>query len=152
MAATIPLIALADRHGQDMPLAARLAAAIALPALLAATMPGTHIVKNAGILTGFLCGAMICDGRVDFNPSNTMVAAFAKTLLGLWMVFVIRNGLKNVFPQHAVFDYLRYLLIGLWCTLAAPYVFSRIASLKGRSPDPSPAGNGEEPPSLPPDR
>jgi membrane-associated phospholipid phosphatase len=76
---------------------------------------------------GFLLGAGISYLLENRLVKMKLAAKWGKRavafVLGLGGVIVVQIGLKAIFPEHDLFDALRYALIAVWGFLAAPYLF-----------------------------
>ncbi len=108
-----------------------IAAALIVPYLLFKVLPGNDVAKSLGVLSGFIVGLLLEAGHVDFNPKNGYFPHAAKILIGFTGIVLIKAGIKPLLPEIPASDYFRYWLIGIWVTLFAPYIFSRIKPLRG---------------------
>ena len=104
---------------------ALIAAATLLPYILFLLLPGHELVKALGVLSGFLVGVILEREIVDFHPAAALPMHLAKIAIGLAGVFAIQIGLKALLPGIAASNYLRYWVMGIWVTLAAPWLFVR---------------------------
>jgi len=86
--------------------------------------------KSLGVLSGFLAGYILEKGRVDFVPRNKLIPTITKLIIGFSGLFLIKSGVKALLPHMAAVDYFRYWLIGIWITFFAPYLFSKLPSLR----------------------
>lgn len=102
----------------------RVAAAFAAPWLLLLLNRGPEAVKMVGALSGFSGGAALADAAAPQQRRERWWRLAAKAMLGLAGVFLVRAGLKAVFPSGLVFDGLRYTLVGLWSGFVVPWLFS----------------------------
>ena len=84
------------------------------------------LVKGAGTFAGFLVGYAIETGFVRFSEKAPGWKQAVKFVLGLMVTLGLKEGLKLIFPSAPAFDFLRYLLLGLWITVGAPLVFSAL--------------------------
>ena len=84
------------------------------------------LVKGAGTFAGFLVGYAIETGFVRFSEKAPGWKQAVKFVLGLMVTLGLKEGLKLIFPHAPAFDFLRYLLLGLWITVGAPLVFSAL--------------------------
>jgi len=85
----------------------------------------------AGTFFGMLAGLVWLAGRGGFQTKGLWWKLILRYLLGVAGIFIIRYGLKAIFPggETAVayfFGYLRYSVIGFWVTGGAPWAFIRI--------------------------
>lgn len=81
-------------------------------------------VKSAATISGFLIGYSLETNFIRFDVKAPVWKQVVKFILGIVVVLVLKEGLKLLFPQAPVFDFLRYLILGLWITVGAPLVFS----------------------------
>ena len=82
------------------------------------------LVKTAGTFSAFLIGYSIESRWIKFETKAAFAKQTVKFLLGIAVTLALKEGLKMLFPEGAVFDYLRYLIIGLWITVGAPMIFN----------------------------
>lgn len=104
-------------------------ASIAIPSgLLAAASLRPGLADGLANILGFLAGAFIGRHiertRVRFQEAAPFAVQVYKVLVGLAGVMALRYGLKAVFPAGPVFHMLRYLIIALWVTAGAPWLFA----------------------------
>jgi len=120
--------------------AAWLPLTLVIPALAAAYgwRDSADLVKGAGTFGGFLVGYAIETGFVRFSEKAPAWKQAVKLLLGVAVTLGLKEGLKPLFPAAPAFDFLRYLLMGLWITVGAPLVFSalRLSAAPGRREQP----------------
>ena len=110
-------------------LVAQLGLALAVPAVLAALFPDRGAVTAMGTLAGAGCGMAIALRRLPLDAGGALWQRIARLLVGLVVLVGLYVGLKEVFPGEAsslyiVFRFVRYLLLGLWVTLGAPWLFA----------------------------
>lgn len=100
-------------------------------AATAASIAGLYVFREAnyykvtGALTGFLAGYLIEPRYIGFDVRASLVIQVFKLAFGLLMLFLLRLILKLVFPELLIFYFLRYMILILWVTIAAPYIFKR---------------------------
>jgi len=80
-------------------------------------------VKSAATISGFLIGYSLETNFIQFDVKAPAWKQVLKFILGIVVVLVLKEGLKQLFPQAPIFDFLRYLILGLWITVGAPLVF-----------------------------
>lgn len=99
-----------------------------IPALAAAFVwrDSADLVKGAGTFSGFLIGYTVESSFLQFSEKAPFLKQAVKFALGLAVVLMLKEGLKLLFPEAPAFDFLRYLLMGLWITVGAPLVFSAL--------------------------
>jgi len=85
--------------------------------------------KLTGAYMGFWVGAILEDRYVGFNPRyGKAVFQTLKVLGGLALVLVIKEGLKPLLPDMAIFDILRYGMIGLASSYVVPAICQRFST------------------------
>ncbi|MHB1393802.1 MAG: phosphatase PAP2 family protein [Clostridia bacterium] len=95
--------------------------ALALIGLLA--FKDANYYKVVGALTGLLIGYLIEPHFIKFEVKASFPNQILKVVFGLAVVYAIRLFLKIVLPEILISDYLRYLILLLWITIAAPLLF-----------------------------
>lgn len=100
----------------------RAAGAFLFPLLLLLVEHTPDGVKLVGVFAGFSGGAVLAEDLVRFPRVEGGGRQVVKTLFGLAGLFVLRAGLKTVFPAGLLFDGLRYGLMGLWVGLLVPWL------------------------------
>lgn len=101
----------------------QLALAIVIPLALLALHFTADTAKSLGVLLGFYTALVIENKFVRFATRAVMWKQIVKFALGLGVLLALRFGLKAIFPEHALFDLLRYALMGAWVGVGAPWVF-----------------------------
>lgn len=77
--------------------------------------------KVSGISLGLVAGYFFQERHVRFNPAGgSTLQKILRYVLGLAITVGLLPGLKAVFPEHLVFDYLRYGIIGFWVAFLWP--------------------------------
>jgi len=114
------------------------AALVAVWALALRNTVDDTLWQAAGALLGFWIG-IICQRRtVDFAVPHGWRRAAIACVLGLGVVFGLRIGLKAAFAELAVAepiaDMARYVVITLWLTWFAPWLFVVLGLAERRSP------------------
>ncbi len=84
------------------------------------------LVKTIGTFSGFLIGYSVESSFIRFDTQASFLKQAVKFVLGMAVVLALKEGLKLLFPQTAVFDFLRYLILGIWITVGAPAVFNLV--------------------------
>lgn len=91
----------------------------------------SDVATVAGLFFGMLVGVVWMAGQGGFEPKGLWWKLVLRYLLGVAVVFIIRSGLKIIFPsgENALayfLGYLRYMVIGFWVTGGAPWIFIRV--------------------------
>jgi membrane-associated phospholipid phosphatase len=99
----------------------------------------TGIISNAAILFGLASGALWLWRRGGFNVHGTLLQLLLRYVIGLVGVILFWYGLDQVFPGNDDLlgyglRYIRYALVGLWVSGAAPAVFIRLGLAKPKTP------------------
>lgn len=77
----------------------------------------------AGGFIGFAIGYYVEKKYVGYDVKAVWWIQVIKIILGLGIAFGFKEGLKLVFPDEIFFDFLRYLTVGVWAALGAPFIF-----------------------------
>ncbi len=80
----------------------------------------------AGGFIGFALGYFLEKRYVKYSVEAKPMIQVLKVLLGIIIALAIKEGLKLIFPDILIFDFIRYLLIGGWAALGAPYIFKYV--------------------------
>lgn len=99
-----------------------------IPAIAAAIVWREYadLIKTAATFSGFLIGYMVETSLIRFDAKAPLWKQTVKLALGLAVTLALKEGLKLLFPQTSGFDFLRYVILGLWITVGAPIVFSAL--------------------------
>lgn len=72
--------------------------------------------------------------QTDFSTKGSILNKVLRVLIGVVGIFAIRSGLKAVFPKLAIFNFIRYSLIGLWAFYFYPLLGAKVGLFEaGRS-------------------
>lgn len=130
-------------RGEHQGLLFKLSLSVLIPALaltLSGMLSGGEVASLtwviAGAYGGLLAGSALEEAFVGFNPRTGGPAAqVLKLVVGLAMVLAVKEGLKLILPDSGLGDMIRYWLVAVAATLAAPWVFHRfIASPPSSAP------------------
>jgi len=101
-------------------------------------LPGRELLMPAGILLGLGAGYCLNRRYVDFTSGETLgrtgivkyLILLVRFLLGITGFMLIYIVLGKILPrdgggQH-LFGFIRYALVGLWVSVAAPWVFVKL--------------------------
>lgn len=80
----------------------------------------------AGGFIGFSIGYFLEKRYVKFEVKAKPIIQVLKVVLGLMVALLIKEGLKFVFPEVLLFDFIRYFMIGIWAAYGAPLVFKYV--------------------------
>jgi len=106
--------------------------------LMIVYLPGRELLMPAGILLGLGAGYCLNRRYVDFSAGQTLgrtgaakiLILFVRFLLGMTGFVLIYVALGKIFPREGanrnLFSFIRYALVGLWVSVAAPWVFVKL--------------------------
>ena len=98
-----------------------------IPVLIgAAVIQGETYYKLAGALVGFLTGYFIEDKYIHLDVRAGYRIQVLKCSFGILMAMALKSGLKLLLPELLFSDFLRYMILCLWVTVGAPFVFTRL--------------------------
>lgn len=102
--------------------------AFALAALAIAADPSSNAVSGASAFAGFGAGLALTHRYVPFSAGGPLRQRAVRFSVGVVFIVVLFFGLRVVFPQegevlYVPFRILRYLMIGLWISFGAPWLF-----------------------------
>ncbi|MGD2105688.1 MAG: hypothetical protein PVJ55_11310 [Anaerolineae bacterium] len=88
-------------------------------------------VSLAAILLGAGIGMTLLRRYVDYRARGPLWIRVARFLLGFVVLLVLRFGLKALSAEapeslHLALRFARYAILGLWISLAAPWLFNRL--------------------------
>jgi membrane-associated phospholipid phosphatase len=88
----------------------------------------TDALTSSGTLFGAAVGLVFARRYVSFSVSGPWWQRIVRFLIGIIILFGLYLGLKAVFPPDgtasgATFRFLRYVLLGAWLVLGAPWLF-----------------------------
>jgi len=124
------------------PLRWQVGLAIAAPAALAALFPDRGAITATGALAGSCGGMAITSHRLAMDPGGAAWQRVLRLACGLLVLFILYVGLKMIFPPESsavylVFRFVRYVLLGAWVTLGAPWLFTVLRLMPGRATRPA---------------
>lgn len=79
--------------------------------------------KAAGASLGFLLGYFVEPRYINFSPRTTLGKQIVKYFSGMAVLLAIELYGKKLLPDFLFCDLFRYLLMGVWVTIIAPYLF-----------------------------
>ncbi|GAE34726.1 phosphatase PAP2 family protein [Halalkalibacter akibai] len=97
--------------------------AIGVPFVIIAIFPEEEGIKYAGFLLGAGLGYLLETKKVKMIISGAIIRKILAYGIGIIGLFALQIGLKMIFPEALLFDFVRYAFIGLWGLLGAPYLF-----------------------------
>jgi membrane-associated phospholipid phosphatase len=89
------------------------------------------LISDAAIVFGAGAGLALLKRSGGFNARGPWSKRIARLVLGLIILIALRFGLGAIFPREpelsgAIFRYVRYVIIALWATWLAPWVFVKL--------------------------
>ncbi len=88
--------------------------------------PSTDYAKAVGGFTGFFIGYVIESTYINFSINKKPLNTILKLLVGLTSILAIKSGLKIILPATNLSDFFRYLIVCLWITAIAPWIFKKL--------------------------
>ncbi len=113
---------------EEKSLSILLVISIIIPGIMIAVSPGHDegCIMAASTLMGMSAGFVLERKYIGFTSKGTIIRRILRYILGLVVIIGLWIGLKIAFKglePALMFRFIRYLLIGLWGSLAAPWVF-----------------------------
>lgn len=102
----------------------------AVPSILIILLPAEEGFSYAGVLLGGTAGYLLQERHIKMNIDKRPARKALAFLIGIIVTFALQTGLKAAFPETLIFDFFRYGIVGLWITLAAPFLFMKLAIYK----------------------
>ncbi|MFH1853492.1 MAG: phosphatase PAP2 family protein [Candidatus Neomarinimicrobiota bacterium] len=94
--------------------------------MLALLAPSDLSARIGGMLAG-LVGAIILERVIlRYETAADWWRQVLKIVIGITGIVILRSTLKMVLPELLWADWLRYLAMGVWIGLAAPWLFVRL--------------------------
>ncbi|WP_416151642.1 phosphatase PAP2 family protein [Salipaludibacillus sp. HK11] len=97
-----------------------------IPLILVIIFPEKEGIQYAGILVGAGIGYFTQEKFIGMEISRKVSRKAAAFVIGIFGTFGLQIGLKMIFPEMAIYDFVRYGLIGLWITFIAPFLFKKL--------------------------
>lgn len=108
------------------PLAFKLMLACVVPLLLLALHSENDTVSAMSTLLGLAVGVVLEREKVRFRCAGSLRQRTLRFLVGVSLLLALYVGLKRVFPVGVAFRGLRYVLVGAWASLGAPWAFVKL--------------------------
>lgn len=86
----------------------------------------TGTLKIIGLGAGAMIGLALDTYTLNFKTDGTAIRKLLRLLLGFALVIGLRLGLKQVFPSTALFDWLRYAIMGFCAMYLWPLIFTKV--------------------------
>ncbi|WP_026675083.1 phosphatase PAP2 family protein [Alkalihalobacterium bogoriense] len=94
-----------------------------VPLVLMFVFPHDEGIKYSAFLLGAGIGYLLEKSFVNMEISPVLWRKIVVYAIGIIGIFVLQGGLKVLFPPLLMWDFIRYVIIGLWGLLGAPYLF-----------------------------
>jgi membrane-associated phospholipid phosphatase len=112
-------------------LAVRLALVVVIPLVIVLIYPSDDAIGAMGVFLGAGVGIVLTGQWAPFSASGPLWQRLVRLLLGAIVLLALRFGLKVVFPDegealYALMRFVRYVVVGLWATLGAPWLFVKL--------------------------
>ena len=89
--------------------------------VLKGSMKIEDFFKISGISVGAVYGFFIEEKHFDFSPIDAgWFKKILRFIIGLAVAIGLMTGLKIILPEHNLFNYIRYGIVGFWITLFWP--------------------------------
>lgn len=85
-----------------------------------------NFIKSLGGYLGFVLGVTLEKTYVKFTIDVSLARKVIRVVLGLVFVVLIRSGLKAVFPQLLIFDFIRYTFLTFFTLGIYPWIFTKL--------------------------
>lgn len=117
--------------GERMALGTKLLLAVVIPlatlpvalAVIPSPIPKDVWVMGGAYL-GFWVGSVLEEEYVGFDPRwGTWLTHLAKIVIGVALVFAVKEGFKLFMPEQPLWITVRYACVALMATVGAPFVF-----------------------------
>lgn len=83
-------------------------------------------IKSLASYLGFYLGILLEKRKVNFTTDGTLLKKVLRVALGVILVLLIKEGLKGVFPETDLFDFIRYFLVTFVAIGVYPWIFKKI--------------------------
>lgn len=91
------------------------------------------LIKTTALLNGVSWGFLFEMRNCNFINEARLFKKILRFLLGLAGAFLLMEGLKLIFPDSGLFDYIRYFLTGLWIVFVFPYLSVKVSLFQASS-------------------
>lgn len=106
---------------------------LVIPFVLLAVYNGADGRKMMGFFLGGWMGYVLETAWVGMQLPRRFFKRLLPSIVGVALFFGLRTLLKEYLPSDAPWDFVRYALLGVFATLAVPYLFVRLRWYKGKT-------------------
>ncbi|MTI49210.1 phosphatase PAP2 family protein [Sporosalibacterium faouarense] len=99
---------------------------IIIPSFLLLIYPTETNVKMLALTTGGFIGYFSDKKLLNFSVSNSLFKQIIKYSIGIIVLLGIKTVLKSILPSSVIFQYIRYLIMGIWITFLSPLLFIKL--------------------------
>ncbi len=85
-----------------------------------------NFIKSIGAFAGFVLGITFEKKLVNFTIDTSWLKKVIRIVVGLIFIVLIRSGLKMIFPQLMIFDFIRYTFLTFFAIGLYPWVFTKL--------------------------
>jgi hypothetical protein len=89
--------------------------------------------KGSGTVLAFYIGYIIEPKYIKYEVKGEVWKQGVKIVVGLAVMVAIKTFVKPILPASPVSDFFRYLLMGAWVTMGAPYLFKKLLGTPPKS-------------------
>jgi hypothetical protein len=82
--------------------------------------------KMTGVIISFFPSYLIENKYIRFEEKTKWWKQILKVLVGLVVAFGIRLGFGAIFPDHIIFDFIRYFLLGMGILVVSPWIYVKV--------------------------
>jgi membrane-associated phospholipid phosphatase len=86
--------------------------------------------KATGTLTSFYIGYLIESRYIKYEVKAELWKQIIKYAAGMGVLLLIKSLLKPMLPAGILSDFIRYFIMGIWVTAAAPFIYKHTLSAK----------------------
>ena len=117
----------------QLPFRYKIILGLLIPAMLLAFYHEEDGRKMMGFFLGGWLGYTLESAWVNMQLPKRIYKRIIPSVLGVALFFGLRTLLKEFLPPDAPWDFLRYALLGLFATLAVPWLFVRLRWYAGKT-------------------
>lgn len=88
-------------------------------------IPSSDTIKTLGFGVGALIGMILEQRYINFLEATRKRDMLYRLLLGLILVLIVRTLFKIIFPISLIFDFIRYLTLGIIAIYVLPLLFKK---------------------------